>query len=165
MKSIKSKFLRFATCLALVFSMLTATVMPTLAAGVETWGENTTVGPTEHIRVTNNNWTPVKTMGRDGYLSINNFTYKCAPGYCECSDREPSGWSNIKVYIKIVDYDTGATLGEKTFGIHQIISDKVTTWERVHKGQRVRIFFDVSSVDNPPGPYRKAHIDFWYSFS
>ena len=165
MKSIKVKLLRRITCLALVFAMLSTTAMHVSAAGVETWGVNTAVGPTEHIRVINNSWTPVKTMGRSGYLSINNFVYKCAPGYCDCKDQEPSGWSNIKVYIKIVDYDTGATLGEKTFGIHSIISDKVTTWNPVYKGQRVRIFFDVSSVNNPPGPYRRGHIDFWYSFS
>lgn len=165
MKSIKSRFFRLVICLALVFSMSCANVMPTFAAGVETWGDKTAVGPTEHIRVTDYSWTPLKTMGRDGYLSINNFTYKCAPGYCGCKDQEPSGWSHIKVYIKIVDIDTGAILGEQTFGTHQIISDKVTTRNPVHKGQRIKVFFDVSSVDNPPGPFRKAHIDFWYSFS
>lgn len=166
MKTIKSRFMRCITCIALALSMLFPMSMPASAAGVEVWGDNTTTtGPWENIRVTDTNWTPVKTMGRNGTLIIDNFVGRCNSDYCTCSDQEPTNYSQLNVHIKIVNYDTGEVLADDWFREHYVFSYELKTKRPVLQGERIRVFFDVCSLNNPPGPARKAHIQFRYRFT
>ena len=158
--TIKKKSIRIITTLILVLALFFTSVIPSQAAGVETWSQ--AQGPMESIRVTNNNTTPVKTIGRTGTLTIVNWISRCSSEYCTCSDREPISYSNIKVYMKIYNCDTGEVLASGWFPEHETFAHTLTTSRPVVAGERIQIYFDVRSVNNPPGPYRKAHISYYY---
>ena len=149
---------RFFIVMALAVITLTATVSPVSASGVETWSDS--AGPWEKIRVTNNNTTPVKTIGRAGTLWLNVLFANCkADG---CSDTEPSYYPPVRVTGKIISYPSGEVLASESMDEGGLQMFNLVSYRPLSVGEKVRIFFDVSSVYNPPGPYRKAHINFQY---
>lgn len=119
------------------------------AAGPETWSSAWKEEP--KITVTNNNTTPVKTMGASGTLHVCCY-FNARP------DREPAGCPPIKVTMQIRDLsgnvlrtvtDTSATSFEDTMDLELPVT----------AGQQYQIFFNVSSVSyNPNGNYRVADI-------
>lgn len=155
------KFSRIILAAMLVIATLVTSALPAFAAGVETW--SAIEGPQEKIRVTNTNTTPVKTIGRDGgKLSI-----VCGFSNCRgdsCSDTEPTSYPPVRVTVKILSYPSGDVLGEGFADEGGIQMLTVTTNRELSQGEKVQIFFDVSSQYNPPGAYRKAHIRYYYSF-
>ena len=163
MKKFKSKVKLFLSVISLSLMMLLGLGIPVSAAGTETWSD--AYGPWEEIRVTNNNLTPVKTIGRNGYLIIDNFVAPCNNTYCSCADQEPSSYSAIKVHMQIRKVGTGEILADEWFNEHRVFSDELKTYRPVSVGEKVQIFFDVCSNGTPPGPYRKAHISFRYRYS
>ena len=164
MKSVKLNIYRYIKCITLLMVILISSTLSVSAAGVETWGKDTAIGPWEDIRVTNDNWTPVKTMGRSGTLIIDNFITPCNANYCTCADQEPTSYPQLNVNIKIVNYDTGEVLADEWFRQHIVFSYELKTTRAVAVGERLRVYFDVCSLNNPPGPYRKAHIQFRHRF-
>lgn len=120
------------------------------AAGVETWYGDWVNEPT--ITVRNNNLTPVKTMGESGTLHV-------ACGIKGRPDLEPSGCPLVKVTMQIRDQNgnvlASGTVREDAFMPQIHLSIPVVA------GQKIQIFFDVSSVSyNPNGNYRVADINY-----
>lgn len=93
MKTIRNTLIPFLMIIILIVSGFSTRV---LAAGVETWYSNWVDEP--KITVTNNNLTPVKTMGVSGNLHI-------ACYFKSRSDLEPSGCPNIKVTVQVRSTD------------------------------------------------------------
>lgn len=126
------------------------------AAGTETWYKNggypgTQVGS---FNCVNNNLSPVKTIGQSGYLYI--------WGTAEKSDPYAG---NVVTTVEIRSYTTGGTLAStRSYAINP--EGTLHYFETPHiyvtAGQQIRIFFDVSSISNPPGPYRQAYISYAY---
>lgn len=154
---------RFMLCFSLIVSLIFSSNMPVMAAGTETWSQS--VGPTEYMRIVNNNTTPVKTIGKAGTLTIENWITRCNSNYCNCSDQEPTSYSQINVHIQIISYDTGEILADGWFREHNVFAQSLSTTRSLRVGERVRIFFDICSLNNPPGPYRKAHISYRYKIN
>lgn len=138
--------------------MLISLVTPTtaFAAGTETWYANggypgTQVGS---FNCTNNNLSPVKTIGDSGWLYI--------WGTAEKSDPY-SG--NVVTTVEIRSNYNGSTLvSTQSYPINESGTEHYfeTSPIYVTAGQQVRVFFDVSSISNPPGPYRQAYISYAY---
>lgn len=128
-----------------------ATVMADIAleprAGNETW---TGSGFGGSYRFTNYNLTPVKTMGNSGTLVISGI-FSGSDGYADVSRikltvqiRSTSG--SIKASTVVVDDRSGST----SFSVSCSVS----------QGEQIQLFFDASSVANPPGIYRSAFVDY-----
>ena len=120
------------------------------AAGVETWYGEWVQEPV--MTVTNNNLTPVKTIGVSGTLHV-------ACGVRGRPDLEPSGCPLVQVTMQIRDLNgnvlASGTVREDAF-LPQIHLDLPVT-----QGQKIQIFFDVSSVSyNPNRNYRIADINY-----
>lgn len=107
--------------------------------------------------ITDTNTTPYKVMGDNGVINIRGrFRQADNPSY-----------SNVKLLVQIRDYNTGALLAEI-----QPINDNYPDWDTiqiqasVYAGQEIYFYFDVSSVSNPPGPYRMAEVEYdaWLSY-
>lgn len=156
----KKKFSRIILVVALAIMAMITTSLPAFAAGTETWSQQ--YGPWENMRVTNKNTTPVKTMGRTGTLRIATNVTPCKKGVCNCSDNEPSSYPPVVVTCKILSYPSGTVLAQGKVNEYGLLS--ITTSRKMKVGEKVQIFFDVSSKNNPPGPYRKAHIQYAYQF-
>lgn len=159
MKKMKMRVFRMITCLTLIVSMSIIGAFPTYAAGPETWNQN--LGPVESMRVVNNNLTPVKTMGRSGKLYIYFTVQPCKQGCCDCSDREPYGYSPVKVTMQIRKSGTTQILasGDKSEGVfYNRIGVNVT------QGQKIQLFCDVSSNGVSPGVNRRGHVSYYYGF-
>ncbi len=163
MRKFMSKKIKLFSGLFLSLMLLVGSVVPAFAAGPETWDQ--AYGPWESIRVVNNNLTPIKTIGRNGYLIIDNFVAPCNNTYCNCSDQEPSNYSAITVHMQIRKVGTGEILADQWFDEHRIFSYELKTNRPVSVGEKVQVYFDVCSKGTPPGPYRKAHIEFRYRYS
>ena len=163
MRNFMSKKIKLFSGLFLSLMLLVGSVVPTFAAGQETWDQ--AYGPWENIRVVNNNLTPIKTIGRNGYLIIDNFVATCDSTYCTCPDQEPLDYSAITVHMQIRKVGTGEILADEWFDQHRIFSYELKTNRPVSIGEQVQVFFDVCSKGTPPGPYRKAHIQFRYRYS
>ena len=119
-------------------------------AGNETW---TGSGLAGNYTFYNNNLTPVKTMGKSGTLLIYGSFYG-DDGYADVSPiqltaqiRSTSG--AVKATTVRVDDRSGAT----SFSISCPVS----------YGEQIQLFFDASSVANPPGIYRSAHVTYYYA--
>ena len=181
MKFLKSKIKRLVLGLSLVASMLFSAV-PTLAAeevvaeetdafvtetpnvdlatvmadislenraGNETW---TGSGFGGSYTFTNYNLTPVKTMGTSGTLLIYGSFYG-NDGYATSSPivltaqiRKTDG--TVKAETVRVDNRSGNV----SFAMSCSVS----------KGEQIQLFFDASSVSNPPGIYRSAFVTYNY---
>lgn len=147
MKSIKKKL----ATITLAFAMaIIAFALPVMAAGVETWyGDWVDETP---IIVTNNNLTPVKTMGVSGTLHV-------AAGIKGRPDLEPSGCPKIKLTMEIRTL-SGTVLGRKEVR-EDAFMPQVHIDVPVVKGQKLQIFFDVSSVSyNPNQNFRVGEINY-----
>ncbi len=141
-------------------SMFITTVSPALAAeetvsmevetaspraGNETW---TGSGFGGSYTFTNNNLTPIKTMGKSGRLLISGHFYG-TDGFASSSPikltvqiRSTNG--NVLASTEVIDTRNG--------NIHFSVAANVTA------GQQIRLFFDASSIANPPGIYRSAFV-------
>lgn len=130
--NIKKKIL---SIVALVLVAIMAFSVPAMAAGTETWNGEWVNEPTMIIK--NNNLTPVKTMGQDGTLHVG-AAIKGRP------DLEPSGCPKVKLTMEIRDLNgnvlASGSVREDAFMPQVHLAIPVT------KGQKIRVFFDVSSV-------------------
>ena len=122
-----------------------------LRAGVETW---TGSGLGGNYTFRDYNLTPTKTMGQSGTLLIHG-TFYGADGYADVSPvkltaeiRSTSG--AVKARTVVPDDHSGATAFS--------MSSAVTV------GEQINLFFDASSVANPPGILRSARIIYYYAF-
>lgn len=120
-----------------------------LYAGTETWyGGSAFAG---EYTFTNNNTTPVKIMGQSGTLLISGNFYG-ADGYASASP--------IKLTVEIRSATTNAVLG-RTIAVDSLSgATPFAVSCNVSQGQKIQLFFDASSVANPPGIYRKAHVSY-----
>lgn len=119
-------------------------------AGTETWYGSGFGGS---YRFTDYNLTPVKTMGQSGTLVISGSFYG-ADGYANSSRikltaqiRSTSG--AVKSYTIVVDDRSGST--------------PFTVSCPVSAGEKIQLYFDASSVANPPGIYRSAYVEYDYA--
>lgn len=138
--------------------MLISLVTPTtaFAAGNETWYANggypgTQVGS---FNCTNNNLSPTKTIGSSGWLYVWGIADKSDPYN-----------GNVVTTVEIrSDYDGSVLTSTTSYAINDSGTEHYfeTSPIYVTAGQKVRIFFDVSSISNPPGPYRQAYISYAY---
>ena len=130
-----------------------ATVIADIAleprAGNETW---TGSGFGGSYTFTNYNLTPVKTMGTSGTLLIYGSFYG-NDGYATSSPivltaqiRKTDG--TVKAETVRVDNRSGNV----SFAMSCSVS----------KGEQIQLFFDASSVSNPPGIYRSAFVTYNY---
>ena len=119
-----------------------------LYAGTETWyGGSALAGD---YTFENNNLTPVKTMGQSGTLRISGSFYG-ADGYASASP--------IKLTVEIRS-TSGAVLARTIATDDRTGSTPFGLSCNVTQGQRIQIFFDASSIANPPGIYRSAHVTY-----
>lgn len=109
-----------------------------LYAGTETWYPGSALAG--DYTFTNNNTTPVKTMGGSGTLEISGNFYG-ADGYASASP--------IKLTVRI--QSTSGTVLASTIAVDDRSgSTPFAVSCPVSQGQKVQIFFDASSVSNPP---------------
>ena len=136
--------------IAVVMVTVMAFSVPAMAAGTETWNGDWVNEPV--MVITNNNLTPVKTMGRDGTLHV-------AAGIKGRPDREPAGCPKVQLTMQIRDLN-GKVLASGTVR-EDAFMPQVHLSIHVNKGQKVRIFFDISSVShNPNGNYRVGEVNY-----
>lgn len=159
--------------LALVLALSTA-VVPAFAAetdsttstSIETTSSDVTRAAGEvynmydphyaHYTITNNNTTPYKVMGASGTINIVGRFKKA----------DSASYSNVRLLIQIRDYNTGAVLAQvEPSNASYPDWDTIVINADVYAGQKIYFFFDVSSVNNPPGPYRMAEVEYeaWLS--
>ena len=130
-----------------------ATVMADIAleprAGTETW---TGSGFGGAYRFTDYNLTPVKTMGSTGTLLIYGSFYG-DDGYSDVSPikltaqiRSTSG------VVKAQTIEVDSRNGYNDFSMACSVS----------QGEKIQLFFDASSVANPPGILRSAYVSYNY---
>lgn len=146
-KHFSKKLLAFALVAVFVFSAFSTQAF---AAGTETWYSSWVNEP--KMTITNNNLTPVKTMGTSGTLHV-------AAAVTGRPDLEPSGCPKVQLTVQIRDLSGNVlasdTVREDAFMPQVHLSIPVT------QGQKVQIFFDVSSVSyNPNGNYRIADVNY-----
>lgn len=120
-----------------------------LYAGTETWYGSGFGG---EYTFTNNNTTPVKTMGNSGTLLISGNFYG-ADGYASASP--------IKLTVRIQS-TSGSILSSTVVVDDRSGSTPFAVSCPVSQGQKIQLFFDASSIANPPGIYRKAHVAYNY---
>ena len=119
-------------------------------AGTETWYGSGFGGS---YRFTDYNLTPVKTMGQSGTLVISGSFYG-DDGYANSSPikltaqiRSTSG--AVRASTVVVDTRAGY--------IHFTVSCPVSS------GDKIQLYFDASSIANPPGIYRSAYVEYNYA--
>ena len=119
-------------------------------AGNETWVGSGFGGS---YTFTDYNLTPIKTMGQSGTLVISGI-FRGTDGYANVSRikltvqiRSTSG--SIKSSTVVVDDRSGSTAFSVSCSVSQ--------------GETIQLFFDASSVANPPGIYRSAFVDYDYA--
>lgn len=143
-------------------SMLIATVSPALAAeesvsmevenvspraGNETWSGSGFGGS---YTFTNNNLTPIKTIGESGRLLISGSFYgtdafaSSSPIKLTFQIRSTSG--AVLASTEVIDTRNG--------NIPFSVATNVTV------GQQIQLFLDASSIANPPGIYRSAFVEY-----
>ena len=146
--------MRFILNFALVCALLLTMAIPTLAAGTEDWA-NTSKTYVGSMHLTNNTLSPVKTIKKAGTLHIEGRFY----GEDQDADISP-----IKLTAEIRN-TSGTTLAStvRTDDRSGFVNFSMSC--PVSYGQQVRIYFDASSISNPPGYYRKAYIEYWYYIS
>lgn len=146
----KFLFKKFVPLMMAVMLFTSAFSTQVFAAGTETWYSGWVTEPT--ITVTNNNLTPVKTMGASGTLHVS-CHFEARP------DLEPAGCPNIKVTMQIRN-TSGTVLRTATLAAGSFW-DVINLELPVNQGEQYRIFFDVSSVSyNPNGNWRIADITY-----
>lgn len=138
-----------------VCAMLAITATPAFAAGTEDWS-NTSRTYVGSMHMTNNNLTQVKTIRRSGTLHIVGHFY---------GEDAHAASSPIRLTAEIRRAYGGGTLAStvKNDNRSGLIDFEVSC--PVTNGQQLQIYFDASSISNPPGYYRKAFIEYWYYIS
>ena len=116
-------------------------------AGNETW---TGSGFGGSYTFTDYNLTPVKTMGKSGTLIISG-SFTGNDGYANASP--------IKLTVQIRS-TSGAVLGSTVVGDDRSGATHFAVTAPVSKGQQIQLYFDASSIANPPGIYRSAHVSY-----
>ena len=161
----RKKLKRLLISLVASATMLVTTVCPAFAAEETTTVETETVSPRAGTETwtgsgfggaynfTDTNTTPVKTMGQSGRLLISGWFYG-NDGYASSSP--------IILTVEIRS-TSGAVLGRTT-----VIDDRsgnvdFSVAANVSAGQKIQLFFDASSIANPPGIYRSAYVSYSYS--
>lgn len=144
---------KIITSLVLAILCIVLSAQPAFAAEGEVWykGQQYSASYT----VTNNNLTPYKVINASGCLRISG-------SFCKA---DSASYSNVRLTVEIREYGTGRVL-------NRCVVDNTSYPNRnsflldtdVSAGQKIQIYFDVSSVSNPPGPYRKASVDYVASF-
>lgn len=146
-----SKIKKIITSVMLVMTMCLLTVQSAFAATKnETWYIDHDGNYEASYTLTNNNLTPYKIMGDTANLVIFGDFKKA-----------DTGNSNIKLKVQIRDYPSGNVLKETVVDNTNYPNTNmffITT--PVTAGQKIQIFFDASSINNPPGFYRKAWVDY-----
>lgn len=118
-------------------------------AGTETW---TGSGLGGNYTFNNYNLTPVKTMGKSGTLLIYGSFY---------GDDGFASSSTIKLTVQIRS-TSGAVKAETIRVDNHSGSTSFTLSAPVYAGEQIQLYFDASSVANPPGIYRSAHVTYYY---
>ncbi len=152
----KKSILAFIMSIAIIVcAMLTITTSPAFAAGTEDWSSSsmTYVGS---MHMTNNNLTKVKTIRRSGTLHIVGHFY---------GEDAHAASSPIRLTAEIRRAYGGGTLAStvKNDNRSGLVDFEVSC--HVNNGDQLQIFFDASSISNPPGYYRQAFIEYWYYIS
>ena len=145
MRHKKSLYFILSLIMTLVFALPTSVS----AAGVETWYGDWVNEPT--MIITNHNLTPVKTIGKSGTLHVAASISRVQEAY----DDLP----NIKLTMEIRQTN-GKVLarGEVEAGT---MLPQVHLSTPVKKGQKIQVYFDISSVShNPHGNYRKGKVNY-----
>ena len=162
MKKIKKKIKRLLVGLVATASMLIVTVSPALAADVKETesevtdsvilraGNETWIGSGFGGAYTFNNYnlTPVKTMGKSGTLHISGYFYG-NDGYASSSP--------IALTVEIRS-TSGAVLGHTYVDDNRSGNVPFAVSANVSADQQIQLFFDASSIANPPGIYRSAYV-------
>lgn len=147
---------RFLCSLILSFALLLTSAFPTFAAGTEDWS-NSTRTYVGSMHMTNYNLTPVKTIKRSGTLHIVGHFY---------GEDAHAAVSPIKLTAQIRRANGGVIGNASTVKVDNrsgLIDFEVSC--PVSSGQKVQIYFDASSISNPPGYYRQAFVEYWYYIS
>lgn len=127
--------------------MLVLTVQTAFAAEGEIWYKNQRY-PAEYT-ITNNNLTPYKVINESGVLVVYGHFWKA----------DSASYSNVKLTVEIREYGTNRVLNRVVaYNTQYPIGDPFFIEANVTAGQKIQLFFDVSSIDNPPGPLRKATV-------
>lgn len=162
--NVKSKLSRIIVALALLIATIATTVQPAFAAGTETW--SAWQGYVGEMRVKDSATTYVKTMGHTGTIRLSIHFYRCNGNEsCNRSDKEPTSYPPVRVTCDI--YTTsGEFLGSGYMDETLSLDFNVVTNRVLNAGEQIYMVFDVSTQPGytAPGPYRKAHIQYWYSF-
>ena len=156
MKSIfKSKFGRTLMCLILALTMIMGLGVTANAqiSGTETW-----YGPSDQsawFTVTNNNLTRRKTMGFSGPLWI----------WVDFTQADSASYPPIYLTVEVRNLTTG-TVEVNDLGLVSDIKH-YPMYTEVNQGDVLQFFFDVKTDHGytPPGPYRKANIQYGYSWT
>ena len=118
-------------------------------AGNETWSGSGFGGSYTFIDY---NLTPVKTMGESGTLIISG-SFTGNDGYANASP--------IKLTVQIRS-TSGAVLGSTVVGDDRSGATHFAVTAPVSKGQQIQLYFDASSIANPPGILRSAYVAYNY---
>ncbi len=146
-----SKIKKIITSVMLVMAMCVLTIQPAFAAtNNETWYIDHDGNYKASYTLTDNNLTPYKIMGDTANLVVfGNFK------------KADTGSSNIKLTVQIREYPSGRVLAQTVVNNTNYPNSNmffITT--QVTAGQKIQLFFDASSINNPPGFYRKAWVDY-----
>ena len=146
-----SKIKKIITSAMLVMAICVLTIQPAFAAAKnETWYIDHVGNYKASYTLTNNNLTPYKIMGDTANLVVFGDFKKA-----------DTGSSNIKLTVQIREYPSGRVLAQTVVNNTNYPNSNmffITT--QVTAGQKIQLFFDASSINNPPGFYRKAWVDY-----
>lgn len=156
----KSKIKRIIAETMVAASLIVGSAVPALAAestttvetraGTETWDSWGRHQVGYNMHVTNNNLTPVKTIGVNGNLGVW-FSFSQADGYS----------SPVKVTMEIREAYTGRVLNSASYNAGEAV-EATAYVDNIAAGTKIQVFFDVSTADgySRPGPYRQAYINY-----
>lgn len=119
------------------------------AAGQEVWSFGNTY--TSEYTFTDTNLTPIKTISGNGVMYVSGDFWKA-----------DTGASDIGLTIQVREYPSGKILGQ-SYSPNPLRPNDPTYFSvaaEVYNGQRIQLWFDASSISNPPGFFRSAHVKY-----
>lgn len=161
----RKKLKRLLISLVVSATMLVTTVCPAFAAEETTTVETETVSPRAGTETwtgsghggsytfNNYNLTPVKTMGESGRLLISGSFYG-TDGFASSSP--------IALTVEIRS-TSGTVLGRTYANDNRSGNVPFAVSASVSAGQKIQLYFDASSIANPPGIYRSAYVYYNYA--
>lgn len=182
MNRMKSKVTRLFISMLAMSTLLIASALPTFAAPTNTSGDmqsENTVASVEPVMQTPSiapragaetwtgsgfggaytfydyNLTPVKTMGKSGTLTIRGNFYG-TDGFASSSP--------IKLTAQI-RRTNGTVIGETIRVDTRSGSIPFAMSAPVSAGEQIQLYFDASSVANPPGILRSAYVEYNYAIN